>query len=227
MKKHNRLFCALFVSAAVLAAARPAAAAPITYTETIEDLSFFTLFDLLDATRDLTRTRTFGDGTPDEVVTDDATIVSENVLSDNWGLSTALVFMTWHHVFPSTGAVDTYIQGKLTLEVIGVDGAVADPVFVEFFNVGSLVAGGTDTQSTTTFSTDGLADPNAVISFFLADGELDVRVRGLALDFMTIRSSTLEVTYEPVAVPEPTTALMLLSGVAAGAWRRRRSSRVL
>jgi hypothetical protein len=221
MQIHKGLFCAFILSAAVLAAAQPAAAAPITYSEKIEDHNFLTIFDLLDATRNLTRTRTLG-GDPPVVETDDATIVSENVLSDNWGMSTALVTIKWQHVFPSAIAVDTYLQAKLTLEMIGVDAAVPDSVFVEFFNVGPLNAGGTDTQSTTTFSTDGLPDPNAVISFFLADGKLDVMAWPLALDFMTIRSSTFEVTFEPVAVPEPTTAVLILSGVAAGAWRRRK-----
>jgi hypothetical protein len=73
-----------------------------------------------------------------------------------------------------------------------------------------------------------LRDPDALISFILADGRLDVGMWPLVLDFMTIRSSTLEVTYEPVtaeptAVPEPTTAVLLLGGLAAGAWRRRRA----
>jgi hypothetical protein len=222
MGKHNGLICALFVSVAVLAAAPPADAAPITYSEKIEDLNFATFLDLFDATRNLTRTRTFGDGTPNDVETNEPDIVSENVLSDNWGFSTA-VAMSWEHVFPSVSSVDTYLQGKLTLEMVGVNSAF-DSVFVEFFNVGPLIVGGTDTQSTTTFSTDGLPDPDAVISFFLADGKLDVRVRPL-FDFMTIRSSTMEVTYEPVAVPEPTTAVLVLSGIAAGAWRRHASRR--
>ena len=66
-------------------------------------------------------------------------------------------------------------------------------------------------------------DPNALISLILTDGKLDVMAWPLLLDFMTIRSSTVEVTYEPVAVPEPATALLLLTGLAAGQWRRRRT----
>ena len=226
MMRIHGLICAFFVAAAAVAAPIPAAAAPVTYTETIEDLNFFTFLDLFDVTRDLTRTRT-GDGAAG-VEMDDATIISENLLSDTFGISTALIPITWQHVFPSGAAVDTYIQGKLTLEMIGVDADFPDFVFVEFFPIGVLNVGGMDTPSTTTFSTDGLPDPDALISFILADGRLDVGIWPLALDFMTIRSSTLEVTYEPVtteptAVPEPATAVLLLGGLAAGAWRRRRA----
>lgn len=219
------LMCASFVAAAMLAAPRAAVAAPVTYTEKIEDLNFFTFLDLFDVTRDLTRTRTFGDGTSG-VETDDATIVTENALSDNFGLSTALVPMTWQHLFAPVSGVDTFIQGKLTLEMIGVEADFPDFVFIEFFPVGAMTVGGTDTLSTTIISTAGFPDPDGLISLTLADGKLDVMAWPLLLDFMTIRSSTLEVTYEPVAVPEPTTAVLLLSGLAAGAWRRRRGRMV-
>jgi hypothetical protein len=216
-------FVAAIGAAALLATAHPAGAAPITYSETIEDSMFTTFSDLFDGTRDLTRTRTFGDGTS-AIETDDAIIAGENVLSDNWGVSTALTPMTWQHVFDPLTAVETYLKATLTLEVIGVDADFPDLVFVEFFPVGALTVGGTDTQSTTTISTDGLFDPNAVIAFILADGKIDVMAWPLLLDFMTIRSSTLEVTYDPVPVPEPATAVLLLSGLAAGAWRRRHSA---
>ena len=213
---------AWFVAAAVVAAPSPAAAAPVTYTEQIEDLNFFTFLDLFDTTRDLTRTRSLGDGTS-VVETDDATIVSENVLSDNWGISTAVVPMTWQHIFAPLTGVDTFLYGKLTIEMIGVDADFPDFLFVEFFPVAALTVGGMDTLSTTIVSTDGIPDPNALITLILADGKLDVMAWPLLLDFMTIRSSTVEVTYEPVPVPEPATAVLLLGGLAAGAWRRRRA----
>jgi PEP-CTERM motif len=216
----------VFVGVVVLASALPVAAAPITYTERIEDLNYATFLDLFDATRNLTRTRTSGG--PADVETDDPTIVSEHLLSDNWGFSTGAA-MTWQHLFPAISEVDTYLQGKLTIEMIGVDADLPDLVFVESFFVGALLVGGMDTQSTTTFSTDGLPDPDGLISLFLADGKLDVGVLPLIFDHMTIRSSTLEVTYEPfdqrTTVPEPTTAVLLLSGAAVGAWRRRQARR--
>ena len=212
--------CGLFVAVAVLVAPRAAAAAPVTYTEKIEDLNFFTFLDLFDTTRDLTRTQTFGDGSS-AVETDDATIVSQNMLSDNWGLSTAIAPIAWQHLFAPTIDVDTFVSGKLTLEVIGVDADFPDFVFVEFFPVAALTVGGMDTLSTTIISTDGILDADALMSFVLADGQLNVMTLPLLLDFMTIRSSLMEVTYEPVAAPEPATAVLLLSGLAAGAWRRR------
>lgn len=213
---------ALLVGAALFAVPYPAAAAPITYSETIEDLTFTTLFDLFDGARDLTRTRT-SDGVTD-IETDDATIVSENVLSDNWGFTTALVPITWSHVFDPPSGVETYLEATLTLNVIGVDADFPDVLFVEFFPVGTLTVGGTDTESTTTVSTAGLVDPNGLLTFILSDGKVDVMAWPLLLDFMTIRSSTLEVVYEPVAIPEPTSAVLLLSGLVAGAWRRRPTS---
>jgi hypothetical protein len=209
------------------AATRPASASTITYTETIEDANYFTLFDIFDGSRDLTRTRT-SDGVI-QIETDDATIVSENALSENWGLSTFLPF-SWTHVFALDPAATTFLQGSLALEVIGVDGELGDPVYIEFTYVGNLTPGGTDIQSTTYFSTDGLADPNALLSVVLADGQVQLSVLPLLLDFMTIRSSTASVTYEaadngPAEVPEPATAVLLLSGLAAGGWRRLRHSR--
>jgi hypothetical protein len=221
------LLRSLFVGVALVASALPAAAVPITYSERIEDLNYATFLDLFDTTRDLTRTRTSGG--PADIEADDPTIVGENLLSENWGFST-FIPMSWQHVFPSGSAVDTYLQGKLTIEMIGVDADLPDFVFVDFFPVGILNVGGMDMPSTTILSTDGLPDPDALISFFLADGRLDVAILPLLFDLMTIRSSTLEVTYEPntlepTAVPEPATGLLLLGGVAAGAWRRRQARR--
>jgi hypothetical protein len=65
-----------------------------------------------------------------------------------------------------------------------------------------------------------LPDPNFLLSLVLADGRLHVEVLPLLLDFVTIRSATAEVTYEAAAVPEPATAVLLLSGLAVGGWRR-------
>jgi PEP-CTERM motif len=210
-----------------VAAARPASASIITYTETISDQNFLTIFDLFDGSRELTRTRT-SDGTT-QVETDDATIVTENGLSGNWGLSTFVGF-SWNHLFSLDPPAGTFLHGSLTLDVIGVDGELGDVVFVEFFPVGALTSGGTDVQSTTFLSTDGVGDPNMLLSLVLADGQIHVEVLPLLLDVMTIRSSTAEVTYEAAgnetaAVPEPATAVLLLSGLAAGGWRRLRHAR--
>jgi len=219
----------LFVGVLLLALSRPAAASTVTYTETIEDLNFATFFDLFDFTRDLTRTRTLGDGTV-QVETDDATIVSENALSDNWGLST-FTAIGWNHLYDFVPPVEIFLRGSVTLNVIGVDPSTSHPVFIEFFPVGDLTPGGTDVESTTTFSTDGLADPNFVLSLELADNALHVEIFPLLADVLTIRSSTAELTYTArdegiTAVPEPASAVLLLSGLAAGGWRRYRSRQV-
>ena len=206
----------------LVGAARPASASIVTYTETITDQSFFTIFDLFDVSRDLTRTRTSNGTTQTE--TDDATIVSENVLSENWGLSTFAEF-NWNHLFSLDPPVGTFLHGSLTLDVIGADATLPDIVFVEFFPVGALTPGGTDVQSTTYFSTDGVGDPNLLLSLVLADGQIHVGVLPLFPDVVTIRSSTAEVTYEAAEVPEPATAVLLLSGLAMGGWRRLHRSR--
>ena len=217
--------CALAAGVLLFAADRPAAATPVTYTETIEDLNFTTFVDLFDFSRDLTRTRNSGSG-PAQIETDDATIVGEHVLSDNWGFSTFAPF-SWDHLFPLDPPAATFTHGSLTLNVIGNEGDLADLVFVEAFPVGALTPGAVDVESTTTFSTDPFGDPDFILKLILADGRLHVEVLPLLLDFMTIRASTVEVTYEPQLevqeVPEPATAVLIVSGLAAGGWRRYRS----
>jgi hypothetical protein len=214
----------LLAGVALLSIVRTASAVPITYTEKIEDLNYGSFFDMTDFSRDLTRTRSFGDATSSEVVTDDATIVSENALTDNWGFSTFLPF-GWRHVFAPLYPVNSFIQAKLTLDVIGVESDLPDIVFVGFFPIGVLTAGGMDTQSTSVFSTAGWPDPDALISFVLSGGQADFFVVPLLFDFMSIRSSTLEVTYDTTSltiaeVPEPATAMLLLTGLAVFGGRR-------
>jgi len=210
MSKRSRSFtCALLVGLSLLAAVP--ASADVIYSERIEDL-----FDNFG--RNLTRTRTLGDGTV-LVETNDATIVAENLVSDNWGMSTTSEF-SWSHLFIFDPPVGTFLQGSLTLEVIGVQNQV-DLVFVETFLVGTLTPGGPGTTSTTLLTTAGLPDPAGVLSTFLADLKLDASVEPLLLDFVTIKSSTVEVSYVPV--PEPATLLLVSGGLVTGGWRRYRS----
>jgi hypothetical protein len=224
MSKGFRSFSPALLAVLVLLIAAPASA-DVIYRERIEDASFTTFLDLFDGVRSLTRTRTLGDGTV-LVETDDATIVAENLLTDNWGLSTANAF-NWSHLFVFDPPVGTFLQGTLTLEVIGAQqnaqGGQVDLVFVESFIVGVLSPGGVDTPSTTLLTTAGLPDPTGVLATFLADLRLDVGVLPLPLflDFMTIKSSTVEVSYVPV--PEPATMWLVTGGLAVGGWRRYRS----
>jgi len=182
-----------------------------------------TFIDLFDVSRDLTRTQTLGNGTVN-IETDDATIVTENALSENWGMSTFGLF-NWTHLFTFDPPVGTFVRGSLTLDVIGVDPTLPEIVFVEFFPIGALNPGGPDVQSTTVFSTDGVGDPNLLLSLVLADGQMHVAVLPLLLDVVTIRSSTATIEYDAAVVPEPASAVLLLSGLAAGGWRRYRSRR--
>ena len=192
-----------------LLAAAPASADAI-YSERIEDVGLIG--------RNLTRTRTLGDGTV-LVETNDATIVAENLVSENWGMSTLDPF-GWSHLFVFDPAVGTFLQGTLTLEVIGVQNDF-DLVFVETFLVGTLTQGGPGVTSTTLLSTAGLPDPAGVLSTFLADLKLDASVDPTLLDFVMIKSSTVEVSYVPV--PEPATLLLVSGGFVAGGWRRYRN----
>jgi len=106
-----------------------------------------------------------------------------------------------------------FVHGSLTLEVIGVDGAHL--VFAEVFPLAFSRPARLTRNRRASFSTDGFGDPNGLLSFVLADGKIHVEVLPLFLDCMTTRSSTAEVTYETAAVPEPASAVLLLSGLSA------------
>lgn len=208
LKGFRSFACALLVGLTVLAATP--ASADVIYSERIEDVGLIGV--------NLTRTRTLGDGTV-LVETNDATIVAENLLSDNWGMLTLDAF-SWSHLFIFDPPVGTFLQGTLTLEVTGVQNDF-DLVFVETFLVGTLTQGGSGVTSTTLLTTAGLPDPAGVLSTFLADLKLDASVDPTLLDFVTIKSSTVEVSYVPV--PEPATLLLVSGGLMAGGWRRYRT----
>ncbi len=207
----------LFAAAALLLAPAPSAhAAVLTYTETItDDTPIF--FDALDLFRDLKRTRTLGSGAV-LVTDDDATIIAENAISDNWGLSALLPLpFSWNHVFVAD-PVTRFLSATLTLEVFGVNGDLPDLVLVDFLlPVGVLTPGGDGAMSTTILTTDVIGDSDVVnflLSLFLADNALTLAVLPLLPDFMSIHSSTLAVTYE-TAVPEPATGLLMLGSLMA------------
>lgn len=220
-------FRAVLVTATLLLAVPGVFAAPVTYTEIIADVSDAPIFDFLDGTRDLRRTRTLGSGAV-SVENDDSIIALENLVSDGWGLGTFLPF-TLTHTFVADPAVSTFLSASLTLDVFGADG-FPDLVFVDFpIPFGILTPAGIDGMSSTVVSSAIIPDAGLVdfvLAFLLADGLLNVSVVPLLLDFVSIRASTLSVTYEPASIPEPLTALLMLGGLfAAGRRHVRRRQR--
>jgi hypothetical protein len=218
----------LLTAGALFLAPSPSAhAAVLTYTETIEDISVAPILDFFDPNRDLLRTRTLGNGIV-LVEDDDAAIVSENAVTDSWGVSTFAPF-SLNHIFVAD-SVTSFISATLTLEVFGAEGSLGDLVFVDFpFPLGILNAAGDNAPATTTLTTDIIGNPdivNFLLGLFLADSTLSVGVVPLLFDFMSIHSSTLSVTYE-APVPEPAMGLLTLASLFAlggrGLIRRYRS----
>jgi hypothetical protein len=197
----------------LLASVPPAQAAVLTYTEIIED----SLIDPFSG-RDLTRHRTFGNGTTEEIF-DDTTIVSENAVSDGWGHTSLFPFVpqSLNHLFIAD-SVTSFLSATLTIEAFGATGL--DLIFVDFlFPVGVL-----DASGTTVVSTDSIFGPpgdpfrdaivNAVLAALLGDGSLNVNVLPLFPNIMSIHRSTLSVTYE-APVPEPSVAVLMLGALLA------------
>jgi hypothetical protein len=219
-------FRAVLVAAMLLLAVSGVHAAPVTYTEVIADVSDAPLFDFFDITRDLRRTRTLGSGA---VFTEDvdATIIAENQVGD-LGFGTFLPIF-WTHTFVDAPAVATFLSASLTLEVFGADD-FPDFVLIELLPLGLLTPAGINGFSISSVSSDLIGGDPALTDFLLAlvlsDGVVSVGAVPLLFDFLSIKSSTLSVTYQPTSIPEPSTALLVLGGlVAAGRRHVRRRQR--
>lgn len=198
----------MFVWAGLFTVA-PASAASYTYTELIEDTidndiiaAFF---------NDLQRTRTLT-GSPNEVEGNDATITAENSLSANWGFVTIDPF-SWSHTFNPSVAPSTITSAKLELTVFTLLGLPFSTVSLDLTPAGVLNGG------FFSFSNTNLG----VNAALLGDGLLNVRVVPV-LDVLLIKSSKLTVEYDTdlADIPEPTSVVLLLTGVAAMGRRRLR-----
>lgn len=189
-------------------------AAPISAYERIFDPE---PYDLLN--RDLTRERwSSAQGLVTE--TDDATIIAENLVDDDFGITTIETvsythLLTWLDPPPAS-----YGFGQLTITAWGNLGG-DDVVFTDTFNLGALNDGTLFSALFSNTSFDVLAH--------ITDGVLNVSISknvngGLGmLNAFSVFESRLDVRYEPV--PEPAMLAMVGMGVAGlvAARRRRRS----
>lgn len=208
-----------------------AQAAPVSYSEVIEDLN------LGQRTRDLRRTTTLGNG--NVLIENDDTIIAsdtQNDLSNNFGLNSAGI-VTWTHRLTYLPPVETFLFGQISITVSGADPSNAgfknDLVFLEsFFFPLIFLTPGTDNDPITTSS---LATSNStILSNYLTDGMLTVLLFPLGsadglFDSIEIISSRVDLRYEPKGfdvVPEPSTMALMLGGLGLAVARARRRTRV-
>lgn len=190
--------------------------------------------DPSDSTRSLFRTTTDGFST---WRAGEATILAENRLSSNWGLSTGNI-ITWQHSL--TGwALPTYtpfsfLGGTLEISASGMDFWESGWVKVEqFISLPALLVDGYFTNNFTGGSITG----------FLSDGALSVSVMPLNGDNFQVYASRLTLNYDTVplttglpdgsdgragtlvgpggiaGVPESNSTLLLVAGASVLLWR--------
>jgi hypothetical protein len=235
---------AILAGSFALLAAFPAQAGVITYEEILEDVNNpFVVFDILFA-QDLVRTRTLGDGSAPDIVGGDFAISFQNDVSPNFGLWTASP-VSYKHVFIPVGDVATFDLLKLTITAASVNTAPTDgppPDFIEIIlgtgDPDDVVLGdgvffgflpGSPFFAESTFELEN--GNSAQIALLLNDNELEINITPLGPgglfepegDRISVRSSTLQVTY--AAVPEPSTLSLLALLLAAGKLARSRRGR--
>lgn len=213
-----------FVSALAFAACLPlgiASATPITASETIQDVPPFELFS-----RDLQRLRVDSLG-QNFVENNDATIVAQNNVNNAFGIYGLGDVSYTHDLTWLNPAALSFLTATLTIQAYGPD-FNDDTVFTDTIALGNLVVDGSLIFDSFTTSIFSFPDP-VTLNVFLADGKLNVVIDKnhganlpVSLDALSVYSSKLEVSYEPV--PEPMTlSLIGLGALFAPAVRRRRS----
>lgn len=229
----------------LLGSTAPLQAGVITYEEILRDLNDPLVF--LDVLQNLQRTRTLGDGSPPQVTDNNLLIKLQNEVSDSFGRWVAEP-ITYTHVFDSVGSVDSFTLLSLTIEAASVSpnpgegfppdsielllgiGDPDDPVEAEGELLGFLTPGNPIAQTVFEFSTGD----TAWIGLVLANNRLAITITPSGPgsigeadgDKISVRSSTLRVTYQTGSVPEPGTGLLFLGGLLAAGLARKRQARL-
>lgn len=191
-------------------------AAPFTASETIADIGGST------SSRDLERTRTDSLGTT--VLGTDATIIAQNSINTAFGINNSSGESYQHNLTWISPAAATILTAFLKIDAFGVDGTgilgltpndavYADGNLLGNLNIGTILTLG---FSSTTF---------AINPLWLADGLLNITINHSSGDTFSVYGSNLAITYtgSPAATPEPSSILLMASGLAGlGLYGRRK-----